>query len=698
MPIHPNPRRPHLSAWSLIPFGVVGILLISRLLYLQVRRADTLRQLATAQHLVELEHTDPRLTIVDTRGEVLAIDLPAKDLFAHPALFRMPAGQVADVLAPILATSAQHLKARFRESSTGVCLAYQLDMARSNQVARLSLDGLELVDHPQRIYPQRGAVASVVGYVDTEGHGQAGVEASFDQGLRQRPRRVSSWVTGRGSLLAHRFPRSLLFSQERALQLTIDTDFQVAVVHILQAALERFQARRIAAIVMEAHTGAIRCLATVPSFDPNDYQRFGVDRFRCWPTTDLLEPGSTFKPINLAIALEHEAIQLTDRVPDRGVVEVRGTRIENVGARTTGQTIEWLTPGDVLSRSSNVGMVQIMRRLNAARYHRSLVRLGIGAPPPLPTIGPSDFISVHAPSVLKEREEFVSHPIEPAAAAFGQGIAMTPLKLLQLIAMLANGGFSVTPHVVWGVVPYPPGGTHDWLSTAIRLKDGQPILHPRVPSIQWAQVFKGASPAPVQANATWSSWHGVVEPGQESGGHVPTEEWERPGLRASPRRIDALYFGHVPVPSIELGWLDPGVVPPHARGRRRLFSRQTCQWMLDMLTRVVHDQEATGARCFVPGYEVAGKTGTAQKPSPTGGYLPDAVVTSFVGIYPASHPRFVTLVVIDEPRDPYRFASDTAADLTQAILTKMILLDGDRPTYPVISLAERDWSSRTDES
>ena len=699
----PTRSRFKIFAWSLAPWMVVGLFLLGRLVHLQVRRTSTLQQLATAQHLVELEHTDPRLTIIDARGEVLAIDLPAKDLFAHPALFRVPPAKVADVLAPILGTSSHHLRARFRESPTGVCLAYQLDMARSNQVARLSLDGLELVNHPQRLYPQRAAVASVVGYVDTEGQGQAGVEASFDAGLRQPPRIMSSWVTGRGSLLARRFPRPLLFESEQALQLTLDTDLQVAVVQLLQSALQQFQARRIAAIVMEAQTGAIRCLATVPGFDPNDYQRFDVDQFRCWPVMDLFEPGSTFKPVNMAIALEHSAVGLIDRVPDSGVVHVNGTRIENVGAPSrghAGRTTEWLTPADVLRRSSNVGMVRIMRRLDPNRYHRSLVRLGIGAPAPAPSTACWDFVSAPAPSVLKPRREFVEHPIEPATAAFGQGIAMTPLKLLQLIAVLANGGVSVTPHVVWGVVPYGPYGVPEgqpyqagWL-----LKDGQPLLHPRVPLLPRCLQPRMKPSAGLQGEepVMWSSWHGL----QDSVEPSPPCEWQRPMLRPvqgrpAPRaRMSDLYFGHVPVPSVELGWVDPVTIPPHARGRRRMFSPQTCQAVRSMLTRVVQEHDATGARCFIPGYEIAGKTGTAQKPSASGGYLPDAVVTSFAGIYPAKRPQLVTLVVIDEPLDPYRFASDTAADLTQAILAKVALLDGDSPSYPVVNAAERDWTGK----
>ena len=694
----PSRYRPKISAWSLAPLVVVGVFLFGRLVHLQLRRAGTLHQLATAQHLVALEHTNPRLTIVDARGEVLAIDLPAKDLFAHPTLFRVPAGKVADVLAPILGTSPHHLRARFRESATGVCLAYQLDIARSNQVARLALDGLELVDHPQRVYPQRAAAACVVGYVDTEGRGQAGVEASFDAGLRQRPRSVSSWVTGRGALLARRFPRPLLFETEHTLQLTIDTDLQVAVAQLLESALQRFQARRIAAIVMEAHTGAVRCLATVPGFDPNDYQRFGMDQFRCWPVTDLFEPGSTFKPLNMAIALEHGAIGLTDRVPDSGVVHVNGTRIENVGAPARSHLTEWLTPAEVLRRSSNVGMVRIMRRLDPGRYHRSLVRLGIGAPAPTPSTSCWDFIAAPAPSVLKPRQEFVDHLIEPATAAFGQGIAMTPLKLLQLIAVLANGGVSVTPHVVWGVVPYTPGGLPaSTLPRAWTLKDGQPLLHPRVPLLLRSfqpQGQRAGTLRPGQERvepAMWSSWHGLQDPEDAP----PPCEWGQTGPRPPSDGMGDLYFGHVPVASTDLGWVDPVTIPSHAHGRRRMFSPQTCQAVRAMLTRVVQEHDATGARCFIPGYEVAGKTGTAQKASPTGGYLHDAVVTSFAGIYPANRPRFVTLVVIDEPCDPYRFASDTAADLTQAILTKVALLDGESPSYPTVSVAERQWKGDT---
>ncbi len=565
----------------------------------------------------------------------------------------------------------------------------QISTSKSTQLLRLGLNGLELVRHPQRLYPQRGSIAHVLGYVDTEGCGQAGIEASLDHALHVSNHELPSWTDGRGNFLGSRFPRPVIFHEESVVQLTLDSALQDRVSQLVQESQERFGAKRIAAIIMEAHTGAIRCLATTPSYDPNLYSWFPMERFRCWPMTDLFEPGSTFKPINLAIAIENGILHPTERILDTGNMLVGDNWIRNVGGGLVWDyNPDHLTPTQILQRSSNVGMVRIMQALDPEIYHRNLLRLGIGS------IGSTvdhrsqsskdvhDLAAEYPLSVVKERYEFINHEIEPATAAFGQGLAMTPIKLLQLIAALANGGISVTPHIVWGILP--------------QLESFHPLSAPRSES----QLSSWGFSTPFQFRSwfrkTSLASKSVNEPQVEQDimGFGNLNSWTFTHTKRQSRRelvpeAYSLFFGHIPVPSLELGWFDLKTIPPHARERRRLFSPQTCRVVLGMLEQVVLEANATGSRCFIPGYPVAGKTGTAQKASPDGGYLSDSVVTSFVGIYPVSQPRFVTLVIIDDPITPFRFAFNTAADLTQSALSELICLEGDRPTYPTLSVVER---------
>jgi len=149
-----------------------------------------------------------------------------------------------------------------------------------------------------------------------------------------------------------------------------------------------------------------------------------------------------------------------------------------------------------------------------------------------------------------------------------------------------------------------------------------------------------------------------------------------------------LYFGHVPIPSREGGWINTANVPIHARRYERVFSPQTTRAVLNMLDWVVLDRTATGHKSFLPGYAIGGKTGTAEKASPSGGYHDNLVITSFVGLFPIHMPKYVTLVMIDEPGAQYGFASNTAAQLTQLIDHELTYLMCEEPTYPQMSTAE----------
>lgn len=663
----------------------MGLLFFTRLAGLQLEKYVELKFLSQVQQIAKVDVGEPRRTIVDCHGNILAIDLPAYDLYAHPSMFPISSVRMARILAPILEVSVNYLQDRFGEGSTGICLMRQISTRKSTQLLRLGLDGLELVRHPQRLYPQRGSLAHVLGYVDTEGSGQAGIEASLDHALRVPNHEVPSWTDGRGNFLGSRFPKPVLFHEESVVQLTLDVALQDRVSQLVQESQERFGAKRIAAIIMEAHTGAIRCLATTPSYDPNLYSWFPMERFRCWPMTDLFEPGSTFKPINLAIAIENGILHPTERILDTGNMLVGDNWIRNVGGGLVWDyNPDHLTPTQILQRSSNVGMVRIMQALDPEIYHRNLVRLGIGSIDSTVEHRSQSSKDVHdltadyPLSVVKERYEFINHEIEPATAAFGQGIAMTPIKLLQLIAALANGGISVTPHIVWGILPqldsFPP------LSIPVSKSQlsSTPFQFPswfRTPSLASKPLKEPQAEQDMMGFGGYNSWT-VSRTKVQSRRNLVPEAY-------------SLFFGHIPVPSLELGWFDLETIPPHARERRRLFSPQTCRVILGMLEQVILEANATGSRCFIPGYPIAGKTGTAQKPSPDGGYFSDSVVTSFVGIYPVSQPRFVTLVIIDDPIAPFRFAFNTAADLTQAALSELICLEGDRPIYPTLSIVER---------
>ncbi|MEN9214107.1 MAG: penicillin-binding protein 2 [Gloeomargarita sp. DG02_3_bins_56] len=447
--LRPSQMRVHLArqrwrlrlVWVGIGLGTLG--LAARLVYLQGVQASWFRQRAAAQQQALIRQVSPRRMVVDSQGTVLALDQPVYELYAHPRLFKQSPAQVAQALAPILERPAPTLLQELGRAPSGIILGRGLSPGVAHRIERLQLDGLELVAGFARVYPQRQLGAELVGYVNREHRGQAGVELSQEDLLRQPQIPALLTHDGLGNYQSATLPTSWLLDDPRQLRLTLDVRLQRAAQEALRQSLQKFQAKRGAVIVLRVQDGAIRALVLEPGYDPNEFYRFPLERFKNWAVTDLYEPGSTFKPVNVAIALESKRVRPDQVFYDEGRIFVGGWPIQNFNFDQAGAGGS-LTVSEILEQSSNVGMVRIMEQLPRQDYYQALRRLGLGEE--LTTDLP--FTS---PTTLKSREEFVHYPVEAATASFGQGLALTPLKLAQLYAAIGNGGWLVTPHAVAGL-------------------------------------------------------------------------------------------------------------------------------------------------------------------------------------------------------------------------------------------------------
>jgi cell division protein FtsI (penicillin-binding protein 3) len=206
----------------------------------------------------------------------------------------------------------------------------------------------------------------------------------------------------------------------------------------------KFKAKRGSVIVMDVRDGGLLTLVTEPTYDPNRYYEADVKLFKNWAVSDLYEPGSTFKPINVAIALEAGAIQPDTVFNDEGSLNIGGWPVANFDYEQVG-AVGPLSISQILERSSNVGMVHIIQKMKPSVYYGWLERIGMG------DISGIDLPS-ETPSTLKPQEQFIEYVIEPATAAFGQGFSLTPIQMVQLHGILASGGKLLTPHVVKGLI------------------------------------------------------------------------------------------------------------------------------------------------------------------------------------------------------------------------------------------------------
>jgi len=445
----PKPVTPQANLQiRLIVVGVFFLLcalgLVARLAFLQVYQHEELTARARQQQVRRLQTFAPRRTISDRHGTVLAVDQAVYTVYAHPHLLQQSPTAVAQQIAPILQRPVAEIAELLSQPTTSVRLEHWLSEEATDRMKKLGINGLDFIPQRRRLYPQQDLAAEIVGYVDIDHRGQAGLEKSLEPILQRPEYTVEVLQDGEGRLIPNAVPRNLTQVDNAVLQLTIDARLQRIARQSLQEQIDKFGALRGAAVVMDAHNGEILALVTHPTYDPNRYFDYHKtpELYKNWAVTDLYEPGSTFKPINVAIALEAGVITPDTVLYDAGVMQIGDALISNFDSTGSGGS---LSIAEILATSSNVGMVQVMKLMPPKEYYHWLKHIGIdqktGIDLPAEAIGQ-----------IKSEAEFTTYPIEPAAASFGQGLSLTVIKMVQLHGILANGGLLVTPHVVRGLV------------------------------------------------------------------------------------------------------------------------------------------------------------------------------------------------------------------------------------------------------
>ncbi|WOD37426.1 penicillin-binding protein 2 [Nodosilinea sp. E11] len=461
-----------LLVWGLLVLSLMAI--AGRLAWLQLVQGDNLASLAQQQRLSTPVQRQLRHSIVDRQGNVLAADHVVYTLYVHPRLFTLSMQEVATALSPLLETPVSNLMGQFSRQPTGIRLVDGLSEATVDRIRALRMNGLELHPQQQRFYPQQQLFAPIVGFVNFDGQPQAGLELAYQEQLSLLPPSDDTAVTAAEALSdpAVYGPPDSLFAENAAtpdsatdtppqhwpsgsasLHLTLDSRLQRAAQQELQAVVDRHRAKRGTVMVMDAHTGEMLALASVPTYDPNQYFRADLSDLRSWAISDLYEPGSTFKPINIAIALEAGLITADEIVNDSGQIQFGEWKIRNHDFVTAGGR-GLISVTDVLKYSSNIGMIRIMQKMPASDYFAWLQQLSLDG---LTGID----LPAEAAGQMKNREQFINSRVEPATTSFGQGFSLSPIKMLQLQATLANGGKLVTPHVVRGMIA--PDGRELWV-------------------------------------------------------------------------------------------------------------------------------------------------------------------------------------------------------------------------------------------
>src|SRR6478752_781631 len=454
----------------LFVFAIGSTLLTARLAYWQVIDRERLAGQAAAQTTVTLDSPSKRGDIYDRTGTVvLATTVQRERLIAAldqltPERRRSTVLELSRILA-LDETESAALRDRMTGTARYVILRHGLDRTTADRI-RSAIDakrvfGLTLEPEPERVYPQVGGgpgstlAAHLIGFVNREGSGQYGIEQYYQATLAGEPRIVVAQRDAGGLPMLEDAVVSQAGAPGTDLRLTIDAGLQLKVEQELLAAWVADRAKRASAVVMDPYTGEIYAMATYPSYDGNDYKAIATTdpgRFVDPMVSTVYEPGSVFKMMTAAAALEAGTVTPSTRIKDVGTLRLdKGkTKIDDADRKGMG----WMSFEDGVAYSRNVVAAKVAlglgktTRESSAILHDMWLRLGYGQPTGIDVAGEVGGL-VRDPGVTPWRE------IDLANGAFGQGVAVTPIQLARAYAALMNGGTMVEPHVVKSV------GDHD---------------------------------------------------------------------------------------------------------------------------------------------------------------------------------------------------------------------------------------------
>jgi len=419
---------------------LIAFMLTLRLGYLQIVRGPDLAARADAQHRDVIEIFARRGTIYDRDQTVLARSSPSESLYVDPHLVTNRTAE-AHILAPLVQRPESQLADLFADTNRFQWIARKVKPELARRIQSLALPGVFVLDEDTglRSHPSGRLASHILGFVNIDENGLDGLESAYDSLLRGTSGKKSVEVgDGSGPIPFGHTAIEAPAKPGRSLVLTIDSYLQYVTEHALRDGVRAFSARSGSAIVLDPWSGEILALANVPDFDPQQYWRFPEDARRDRAVADTYEPGSTFKLITAAAALEN-GIAPNARFPALDALTVGGATIHNAedGMMAGGHGSESIE--DIIAYSHNVGAAEIGLRVGPQAMYAMMRRFGFGEETNIELAGDTPGL-VPAPSTWSGS----SLP----TMSFGHGLAITPLALARAYAAIANGGVLMRPRVI----------------------------------------------------------------------------------------------------------------------------------------------------------------------------------------------------------------------------------------------------------
>jgi cell division protein FtsI (penicillin-binding protein 3) len=532
-------------------FCFLFILVLSKAFYIQVINKAKLLKYAKSQFFREVKEFPNRGNILDRNGHPLAINIHVYNLFTIPKNKNSEYYKQLKTLSKIVPQlTFEKIKSLVKKRNRYTWLARKIRLSEEQIKKIKGLDGIFIESHAERVYPNRELLAQTLGFVGVDNVGLAGIENSLNNDLKGKSQIVRYIRDAKGRPIKYETKLTELVAID--VNLSIDKDMQGALESYLKESVIYHKGFRGGAGVMDAETGEILAIANYPTFDPNSATSYPLEHRKLSFVTDPFEPGSIFKTLTLASALENKvASPETKFFCEYGKMKVQNHWISEA---ETHEKFEWLSLADILKFSSNVGTTKVAFALKYPKLRSTLDKFKISEKTGIEIKGESK-------GILSYKTTDKIRPLSLSNISFGQGIATTAIQMLRAYAAIANGGYLIKP-------------------TLIKSESSQ--LKPE----------------------------------------------------------------------------------------NRIISEKTAKDLTKMLISVV--KEGTGNNAQIPHYEIAGKTGTAQRVSPMGGY--SGYIGSFIGFPVNVNRKFVVMAYVDNPTENGYYGGVTAAPIfkkiTQYILYK----------------------------
>lgn len=418
-----------------IGLAFVSVIVVGRLVAFQVVQGEHWRREGEEMHFVVREARPDRGIIYDRNGAVLAGNGADYQISASPRLITdEQAEEMATTLAPTLQEPRMELLALLQSQEPFVVLDGRVSAEAAEAVRERDFAGLQIDPLPRRTYPQGELMCHVLGYVDFEGVGGAGIEGYYQTELAGQ---AASDVRNISPLTPQ---RSVIAREGADLVLTIDRSVQYVVEQHLQRAIDQYAAQSGTIIVMDPRTGAILAMANLPCYDPYRFYDAEESLLVNPAVSRQYEPGSVMKLVTMAAALDSGTVTPGSTYVDTGVIEVGGHVTYNWDRSSNGPT-DMTT---LLARSLNVGAATIATWMGPDTYYAYMERFGFGRMTGIDLMSEAAG-TMYLPGSSLWTESFI------ATNSYGQGIAVTPLQMISAVSALANGGRLMQPHVVQAI-------------------------------------------------------------------------------------------------------------------------------------------------------------------------------------------------------------------------------------------------------